>query len=182
MPTTPLHYVLAYFISRSWRGSFHLPALAVGSWTPDLENLVLVGLGYPVPRDRLVLHSLIGGATLGTLLAVLLTIYAYPAVIRSLLPQYLQEVQRVCRPSTQLVVSALLGVWSHVLIDATHHEYNPLFFPVTDASFNQFVLFQDVTLAQTVVHAVFILGGLLILYREGRKGPGLGRRLLIQAS
>ncbi len=108
-----------------------LPALIVGAMVPDLEvPFVLLSVGT---EDRLVLHSLLGGLTLGTLIAVALTVWVYPRVIGVFLPAYKLELKEKCALSGALVVSCLIGVLSHVLLDVANHAYNPLFWPFLSA-------------------------------------------------
>ena len=77
MPVTPFHYPLAYVISK-FDGRLSLPGLVVGSMLPDLEIPFLVLLFGMQPSNRLVLHSLLGAVTVGTLLSMLFTVLVYP--------------------------------------------------------------------------------------------------------
>ena len=179
MPATPLHYLLAYGVERASRGRLNLPALAVGSVIPDVEVPVLFALGIAGPHHRLFLHSLFGGLVVGTLVSVALTIWLYPRIVPYLVPVDPAELQRRCRPSINVLASGLLGVLTHVGVDVTHHEYNPLWYPFSGATVNVFLLFNDVWLAQIVVHSVFLATGALVLYRETRRWPTFWRRMLL---
>ena len=61
MVVTPLHYLIAYGLYKLSRRRLSLLGLVVGSVVPDLEVPVFYAL-YGPPRDRLVLHSMLGGA------------------------------------------------------------------------------------------------------------------------
>jgi hypothetical protein len=77
LPFTLLHYPIAYLIHKLG-GNLNLPGLIVGSMIPDLEIpfiVLIFGVNGP---NRLVLHSILGSATLGTLLATIITIKLYP--------------------------------------------------------------------------------------------------------
>ena len=77
MPPTPLHYVVAYALHKFSKGRLSLPPLIVGSIMPDLEQLPLYIFMRGYGERRLILHSIIGAASIGTLLSLLLTIYIY---------------------------------------------------------------------------------------------------------
>jgi len=106
-----------------------LPGLIVGSMLPDLEVpfiILLMGTGVP---DRLVLHSLLGAATAGTLLSLIFTILFYPVLLSAVFKMDRRVVKERCRLSFGLALSCLLGNLSHVLLDVTTHLYNPIFWP-----------------------------------------------------
>jgi membrane-bound metal-dependent hydrolase YbcI (DUF457 family) len=85
---------------------------------PDLEIPFIVLLfGTQVPH-RLVLHSLLGSATIGTVLAVAFTVLVYPPLV-----------SRLFQLSFALVFSVFVGNISHVLLDVTNHPHNPLYWP-----------------------------------------------------
>lgn len=110
--------------------SLSLPALIVGSMVPDLEvPFVFLLTG----SDRLVLHSLIGALTLGTVIAVALTVLAYPRLTSALLPINKEKVKEKCSLSFTVALSASIGALSHVLLDVANHAYNPVFWPFLSA-------------------------------------------------
>jgi membrane-bound metal-dependent hydrolase YbcI (DUF457 family) len=130
LPITPLHYPIAKIIHLlDGKVSLSLPALIVGSFVPDLEVPFVYFLSGTWSQDRMVLHSLIGGLTLGTLIAVAFTVLVYPRLIGAILPIDKKRVKEKCSFSLMLVFSGLLGVLSHVLLDVFNHAYNPLFWP-----------------------------------------------------
>jgi len=128
LPLTPFHYPVAYVVYRLDK-RLVLPGLIVGSMFPDLEIPIMVlFFGNRIP-DHLVLHSLLGAATIGTILSVLLTFLIYPTLVSSLFRIEKNKVERRCRLSLTLILSAFLGNVSHVLLDVTTHESNPIFWP-----------------------------------------------------
>ena len=128
MPLTPLHYPLAYLIYRLNR-RLSLPGLVVGSMLPDIEiPVMLILFGARIP-PRLVLHSLLGATTLGTLISLVATILIYPALVSTVFSIKEVEVKEKCKFSSNLFFSCLLGNLSHVLLDCTNHDYNPIFWP-----------------------------------------------------
>ena len=133
MPLTPLHYPIAYFIYKLDK-RLSLPGLVVGCMFPDLEIPVMALLfGTQIP-NRLILHSLLGSATIGTLLALIVTIRVYPPMVSRLFHVDKKKVESKCKISFAVVFSVFVGNLSHVLLDVTNHPYNPVFWPFLPAT------------------------------------------------
>lgn len=178
MPLTPLHAVFAYLANKGIR-KLSLPALIVGSMLPDLE-IPFIYLMTGGLYGRLFLHSLLGVATLGTFLSVLLTIFLYPPVVSLVFGLDREKVEERCRFSSVLLISCLLGCLSHVLIDSLHHEFNPLLYPFVNESFDSFVLLNNWQLASFIVQFVLLVILLLVLFWEVGKGTkGFWKRVLV---
>lgn len=128
MPVTPFHYPVAYVLSKLG-GNFSLPALVVGSMVPDLEIPFLALLSSNQATNRLVLHSILGSLTLGTVIAAAITVLIYPMIASALFRVDKQKVTGKCQLSFSLVFSCAVGCLSHVLLDVTNHAYNPVFWP-----------------------------------------------------
>jgi membrane-bound metal-dependent hydrolase YbcI (DUF457 family) len=128
LPVTPFHYPIANIISRlDGKLSLSLPALIVGSMVPDLEvPFVYLLTGT---QDRLVLHSLIGALTLGTIISLAFTVLIYPRLMSAVFPIDREKVKEKCRLSLTVALSCLLGCLSHVLLDVLNHSYNPFLWP-----------------------------------------------------
>jgi len=178
MPATPLHCSVAYLITR-WKPQLSLPALLVSSMVPDLEIpvifLVTGGL-----QDRLVLHSLLGAATLGTFLSVLLTIFLYPHAVSFFFKLDRERIEERCRFSNVLVASCIVGGVLHVIVDSTNHEFNPVLYPFVKDSFDVLRLTNDLAASTFIVESVLL--GLLIFFfvYEIRKGTrGFWMRMLV---
>jgi len=179
MPVTPLHYCAAYVINKV-RVGLVLPALIVGSVIPDLEPLVSIATRGGLVPPRELMHSLLGAVTIDTFLAVLVTMLLYPLLASWIFKLEKKDIAEKCRFSAMLVLSALVGSLSHVLIDSTSHEYNPLLYPFMSGSFDALVFMNNWFLASVIVHTV-LLGLLLAIFiREIRKGvEGFWKRLLV---
>jgi len=172
MPVTPLHYCLAYFFHKISKSGLNFPALIVGSIVPDLEVpfILLVTKGE---TNRLILHSVLGSVTLGLLISISISVLLYPRLVALAFPSLRGDLGGRCGFSNSLVLSSLIGVLGHILLDSLHHEYNPLLYPFSTESFNDFILFGDYSLASEVISLTFIIFGLIIILREisiGRKG------------
>jgi hypothetical protein len=101
---------------------------------PDIEIPFMVLLfGTQVPT-HLVLHSLLGAATIGTVLAVIVTVHVYPPLVSRLFHVDKKRVESKCRLSFAVVFSVFVGILSHVLLDVTNHAYNPVFWPFLPAT------------------------------------------------
>lgn len=179
MPITPLHYFLAYILHRMSKNNLNFPALVVGSIVPDLEVPIIFLVSGGV-MDRLILHSILGSITLGLLLSILISFLLYPRLFGFILSDCREELKSKCSISKSLIASSLIGVLGHVLLDALHHEYNPLIYPFSIESINDFVLFGDYLLASELVSSLLIIFGLMILFREIRLGrDGFWKRILV---
>ena len=127
MPITPLHYPLAFCLSKTNKRLL-LPGVVVGSVIPDIE-IPLMWVFFSDLPDHLFLHSLVGAVTVGTLLAVLVTWLLYPPIISTLFRVDKNDLKEACSLSVMLVVSCLVGVLSHLLLDYPMHWFNPILWP-----------------------------------------------------
>lgn len=178
MPLTPLHYSVAYLINR-WKRELSLPALVVSSMIPDLERPFIFIMTGGV-HGRLVLHSLLGAITLGTLLSILFTVFLYPTIVSFLFKIDKGMILEKCRFSGMLILVSLFGCVSHVLLDSLHHEFNPLFYPFLNESFDMLVLMGDWVYATIILQSLLFLLFIVILFLEIRRGSeGFWKRILV---
>lgn len=127
MASTPLHYPLAFALSKTNKRLL-LPGVVVGSVIPDIE-VPLMRVFFSDLPDHLFLHSLVGAVSVGTLLAVLVTWLLYPPIISTIFRVDGNDLKEACRLSGMLVVSCLIGVLSHLLLDYPMHWFNPILWP-----------------------------------------------------
>jgi len=100
---------------------------------PDVEiPFILLIFGTDGP-NRLVLHSLLGSTTIGTILAVIITAKFYPLLVSYFSRVNKEKVESKCKFSFALVFSVFVGTISHVLLDFTNHHYNPILWPFLEA-------------------------------------------------
>jgi membrane-bound metal-dependent hydrolase YbcI (DUF457 family) len=133
LPLTPLHHPIAYFIYKLDK-RLSLPGLVVGCMFPDIEIPFMVLLfGTQVP-NHMVLHSLLGSATIGTFLALIVTVQVYPPLVSRLFHVDKKRVESKCKLSFAVFFSVLVGNLSHVLLDVTNHLYSPVFWPFLPAT------------------------------------------------
>ncbi len=129
MPVTPFHHPLVYIIHKIANMRLSLPGLIVGAMLPDLEIPLMLLLSGSDAADRMVLHSLLGGITVGTIIGIAITVLIYPRLASVVFRIDKFKVKEKCRLSLGLVFSCLIGVLSHVLLDVTNHLYNPVLWP-----------------------------------------------------
>jgi membrane-bound metal-dependent hydrolase YbcI (DUF457 family) len=105
--------------------------VVVGSVIPDIE-VPLMWIFFNDLPDHQFLHSFIGAVTAGTLLAVLVTWLLYPRIISTLFGVDGENLKEVTGLSKMLVLSCLIGVLSHLLVDYPMHWYNPILWPLVN--------------------------------------------------
>ena len=124
MPFTPYHFGPSSFIALVFRKWLDIPVFVLANIIVDLEVLVirLLRIGWPMHRY---LHTLLIGAAAGTVWALA----AYP--LRHLFKRLMQFL-RIPYQTTllKMIVSGILGVWLHVVIDAIYHWDVHLFWPL----------------------------------------------------
>ncbi len=131
MPITPLHYPLAWGLSKIDKRLI-LPGLIVGSFIPDIEVPILFIFFSGVLPDHLVLHSLVGAITIGTIISVFVTVYLYPILTSLFFRLDRAKIKEVCRLSPSLVLSCMLGNVFHIFLDIPMHPFNPVLWPFVD--------------------------------------------------
>lgn len=180
MPLTPLHYVAAYAFNKIKLG-LTFPALIIGSVIADLEPIFGGLTGGRLISPRGIMHSLLGTITLNTFFAILIVMSIYPILTAWIFRIDRKLVADKYHFSTMLVFSALIGTLSHLFIDTTMHDYNPLFYPFTTQSFNALILFGNWLPASILVHIVLFASLIAIFVYELRKGTqGFWKRLLVE--
>ncbi|MFX0064458.1 MAG: DUF4184 family protein [Candidatus Hermodarchaeota archaeon] len=165
MPFTIFHYPLAFGLAKINK-RLSLPGLVVGSVLPDIE-VPLMWLFFSNLPDHLILHSFIGSLTLGTLLAVIVTRYIYPVVISSVFTVDQDSLAENCRISATLVVSCMMGLISHILMDYLTHPFNSILYPWVDPYVlvgplvQLFAFGENLNLGQFISNA--LTGGILLI-------------------
>ena len=126
-----MHYPVAWGLSKLSK-RLNLPGLVVGSFMPDIEVPFLVFFFWGVLPDHLILHSLIGAVTVGTIISVLVTVYIYPILTSLLFRLDKAKLKQVCRFSPALALSCMLGNLFHIFLDIPMHPFNPVLWPFVD--------------------------------------------------
>jgi len=178
LPANFLHPVFAYLINK-WKPQFSLPALLVGSIIPDVEVIPIFYL-TDGEIDRLIFHSIIGSITLGTILSVAIVMFVYPRFVSLIFRIDINDIKKKCRFSTTLIGACMIGNLSHLLIDSTSHEYNPLFYPIFSESVNIFRISNEIIFDNLVINLVLATIFLIIVITSIRKGvKGFWKKMLV---
>lgn len=123
MPFTPYHFGPSGFLGLVFRKWIDLPVFVLANVIVDLEVLTinLFGLGWPYHRYC---HTLLIGTALGFLWAIA----AYR--LRNVFAKLMQLLRMPYQTSlAKMIISAILGVWLHVLIDGVYHYDVRAFWP-----------------------------------------------------
>jgi len=123
MPYTPYHFGPSGFVGLVFKKYIDIPVFVLANVAVDAEVLVigLLGLGRPVHRYS---HTLLIGMAVGAVWALA----AYP--LRRLFKKIMTILRLPYQTSLRkMLVSSILGVWLHVLIDSVYHYDVRLFWP-----------------------------------------------------
>ena len=124
MPFTPFHLGPAVLIGFILLGYLDLPTFIVASVLVDLEPLAVLVFGLPGPLHGF-FHSFLGASVVAVLLAVVVS-----RVRGFLEPVYVFLRLDGDRRPQRFLVAALLGTWSHVLLDAPLYGEMRPFYPL----------------------------------------------------
>jgi membrane-bound metal-dependent hydrolase YbcI (DUF457 family) len=123
MPYTPYHFGPSGFVGLVFKKYIDIPVFVLANVAVDVEVLIigLLGLGRPIHRYS---HTLLIGAVVGAVWALA----AYP------LCHLFKKIMTILRLPYQtslrkMLISGILGVWLHVLIDSVYHYDVRLFWP-----------------------------------------------------
>ena len=124
MPFTPFHLGPAVLMGFILLGYLDLPTLIVASVLVDLEPLAVLVFGLPGPLHGF-FHSFLGASVAAALLAwVMLRVRGFLAPVYAFL-----RLEGDRRPR-RFLVAALLGTWTHVLLDAPLYGDLRPFYPL----------------------------------------------------
>jgi len=141
VPIGPLHLGFTLPVFARFRARLELLPLAIGSFIPDIELLLMWPVAGSIKAARGVMHSLLGAFTIDLAFTLLFAYLVAPPLVAWYVKKVGDPSQAKfaggdfsARPSRfgVAVGSALLGTVSHVLIDVFSHDRNPLFWPWDD--------------------------------------------------
>lgn len=123
MPVTPYHFGPSAFFGLTFRKWLDVPVFVLANVIIDIEVLVIAAFGLGWPRHRYA-HTFLGGAVVGIIWALA----AYPA--RPLFAKLMQLLRIPYKTNFwKMLISGILGVWLHVLIDGIYHWDTQMFWP-----------------------------------------------------
>jgi len=123
MPVTPYHFGPSGFLGLVFRKWIDFPVFVLANAIVDIEVLVIwfFGLGWPVHRYC---HTFLIGAAVGALWGAA----AYP--FRNFFKRIMQIFKLPYQTNlSKMIVSGILGVWCHVLVDGAYHADIKVFWP-----------------------------------------------------
>jgi membrane-bound metal-dependent hydrolase YbcI (DUF457 family) len=121
MPITPYHFGPSGFVGLAFRRWIDLPVFVLANVIVDIEVLFAEGWAH---HRHWHWHTLLVGAMVGAIWAIA----AYP--LRNLFKKMMQLLRIPYRTGFwKMVVSGVLGVWLHVVIDAVYHYDVQVFWP-----------------------------------------------------
>jgi H+/Cl- antiporter ClcA len=119
MPYTPYHFGPSGFLGLVFRKYIDLPVFLFANIVVDIE--VLCWQHWPVHRA---VHTLLTGAIAG----IIWGLVAYP--LRNIFAKLMQIIHLSYKTSLlKMIVSGVLGIWLHVIIDAPYNWDVRLFWP-----------------------------------------------------
>jgi membrane-bound metal-dependent hydrolase YbcI (DUF457 family) len=123
MPFTPYHFGPSGFIGLVFRKWIDVPVFVLANVVVDIEVLVVAFFGLGPPYHRYC-HTLLIGAAVGALWGIA----AYR--LRPLFEVIMEILRIPYRPGFwKMVISGVLGVWLHVVIDGAYHPDVRVFWP-----------------------------------------------------
>jgi membrane-bound metal-dependent hydrolase YbcI (DUF457 family) len=123
MPFTPYHFGPSGFIGLTLRKWIDIPVFVLANVVVDIEVLVIMLFNLGEPSHRY-FHTLLIGAIVGGLWGV--AAYRLQPLFKKIMQLFRIPYKADLR---KMVVSGILGVWLHVLIDATYHSDVKIFWP-----------------------------------------------------
>lgn len=115
MPFTPYHFGPSGFIGLVFRKWLDVPVFVLANVIVDIEVLVIMLFNLGGPRHRYC-HTLLIGAAVGALWG--LAAYLLRNLLNKLMYLFCIPYKSNLR---KMVISGILGVWFHILIDGAYH-------------------------------------------------------------
>ena len=152
---------------------FNFFALSLGAIIADLEVPILWFFVDDSWKARGLMHSLLGAVTIDLIIVVLATIYIVPKVLGYLdrkienktVFKFAGVDLREHKSNAKVIIfSTLIGTLSHLLLDALHHPYNPITYPIEKYYSFNLILFNDLHLANITIGLVTGISLFLMLY------------------
>lgn len=115
MPFTPYHFGPSGFIGLVFRKWLDIPVFVLANVIVDVEVLVIMLFNLGWPKHRYCHTLLIGGAV-----GIVWGLAAWP--LRNIFKKLMQLLRIPYETGLRkMVISGILGVWFHILIDGAYH-------------------------------------------------------------
>jgi len=174
MPFTPYHFGPSGFLGLVFRKWIDFPVFVLANVFVDIEVLVIwfFGLGWPLHRY---VHTLLVGTAAGALFGVA----AYPS--RKFLKRFMRIFKLPYETDLgKTIISGILGVWCHVIIDAIYHPDVLIFWPSNATPLHGLISQQQVEIACAIffIPAIILYAISAISYAKGKSGRKEKTRLI----
>lgn len=159
MPFTPYHFGPSGFIGLAFRKYVDIPVLLLANVVVDIEVLAitLLGLGWPVHRY---VHNLLIGAAAGAAWGLL----AYP--LRNIFGKIMRLIRLPYQTTLlKMIISGILGIWLHAIIDAPANWDVRLFWPAKIRPFRHLLTDQQTK----AICLAFLLAAVILYLRIATK-------------
>lgn len=173
IPFFILHFVFVWPLFVYRPNKFNFFGLSFGAIIADLEVPFLFLFVADPWEARSIMHSLLGALTINLIIVILATIYLVPIVLRYMDKKTenkkififgRSDLREHKTTTTVVLYSGLIGTVSHLFLDALHHPYNPITFPVEKYYSFNLILFNNHQLANALVGLITIILFILMLY------------------
>jgi membrane-bound metal-dependent hydrolase YbcI (DUF457 family) len=169
VPFTPYHFGPCGFIGLVFRKWLDIPVFVLANVVVDIEVLIITIFGLGYPRHRYC-HTFLVGAVLGLLWGAA----AYP--LRGIFKRLMQSFRIPYQPSFwKMLLSGVLGVWLHVLIDGIYHWDIRPFWPARARLLYHLLTRRQIeTVCLACLAAAFVVYMILLglSYRSRAQQPG----------
>lgn len=123
MPITPYHFGPSGFLGLVFRKWIDIPVFVLANVIVDIEVLAVAFFGLGPPYHRYC-HTLLIGGVVGALWGIA----AYR--LRFLFEVFMEMLRIPYRPALwKMIISGVLGVWLHVVVDGAYHPDVRVFWP-----------------------------------------------------
>ena len=151
MPVTPYHFGPSGLIGYIFRKWIDLPVFVLANVVIDVEVLLVNLMGLNRPYHRLC-HTFLIGAVIGAM-------WGFVAYLCLPLSAWLMKIVKIPYQTNALkmIISGILGVWLHVLIDGIYHSDIKPFWPIQKNCLFQLLNHNQVKWGCIICWAAFVL-------------------------
>lgn len=164
MPVTPYHFGPAGLLGYIFRRRIDLPVFVLANVIVDIEVLLvnLMGRSWPIHRYC---HTFLIGAVVGAM-------WGFVAYLCLPLLIWLMKKIRIPYQTSppKIIISGILGVWFHVLIDGIYHYDVIPFWPVQKNYLWRLLSHSQVKWICVICAAILVLLYMISLKKQPTKG------------
>jgi len=160
MPVTPYHFGPAGLLGYIFRKWIDLPVFVLANVLVDIEVLLVNSMGRHWPIHRFG-HTFLIGAVIGTM-------WGFVAYLELPLISRLMKKIRIPYQTSppKMIISGILGVWLHVLIDGIYHYDVKPFWPIQKNYLFELLSHSQVKWICATCAAIFVLLYVLSLKKQ----------------